>query len=170
MSPLPGWRAAFRIARRDAVRAKGRSALVVAMIALPVLGVTAADLTYRSAMPTKAKELTARLGAADARFSATSMGPVKLQQMPDGVAWGMPEGAPDPTPEEQEKPVDVTAAFPEGSRYLTERTVPASVTTRHGIADTQITELSVADPMLRGRIELTDGAYPRAGNEIAATE
>lgn len=170
MNPLPGWRAAFRIARRDAVRAKGRSALVVAMIALPVLGVTAADLAYRSALPTKAKELTAALGAADARFSATSLGPVKLQQMPDGVAWGTPEGAPDPTPEEQEKPVDVTAAFPEGSRYLTERTVPASVTTRHGIADTQITELSVADPMLRGRIELTDGAYPRARNEIAATE
>ncbi|SCE63021.1 putative ABC transport system permease protein, partial [Streptomyces sp. OspMP-M43] len=170
MNPLPGWRAAFRIARRDAVRAKGRSALVVAMIALPVLGVTAADLAYRSAMPTKAKELTAELGAADARFSATSMGPVKLQQMPDGVNWGTPRGAPDPTPEEQEKPVDVTAAFPEGARYLTERTVPASVTTRHGIADTQITELSVADPMLRGRIELTDGAYPRARNEIAATE
>lgn len=170
MNPLPGWRAAFRIARRDAVRAKGRSALVVAMIALPVLGVTAADLAYRSAMPTKAKELTAALGAADARFSATSMGPVKLQQMPDGVNWGTPRGAPDPTPEKQAKPVDVTAAFPEGSRHLTERTVPASVTTRHGIADTQITELNVADPMLRGRIELTDGAYPRARNEIAATE
>ncbi|MFJ5048182.1 FtsX-like permease family protein [Streptomyces sp. NPDC088719] len=170
MNPLPGWRAAFRIARRDAVRAKGRSALVVAMIALPVLGVTAADLAYRSALPTKAKELTAALGAADARFSATGLGPVKLQQMPDGVAWGTPEGAPDPTPKEREKPVDVTATFPEGSRYLTERTVPASVTTRHGIADTQITELSVADPMLRGRIELTDGAYPRARNEIAATE
>ncbi|NEE38318.1 hypothetical protein G3M53_74595, partial [Streptomyces sp. SID7982] len=57
-----------------------------------------------------------------------------------------------------------------GSRYLTERTVPASVTTRHGIADTQITELSIADPLLRGRIELTDGAYPRARDEIAATE
>ena len=48
MSVLPGWRAAFRIARRDALRSKGRSALVVAMIALPVLGVTAADVTYRS--------------------------------------------------------------------------------------------------------------------------
>lgn len=44
------------------------------------------------------------------------------------------------------------------------------MTTRHGIADTQITELRIADPMLRGRIELTDGAYPRAEDEIAATE
>ncbi|WP_406148108.1 FtsX-like permease family protein [Streptomyces anulatus] len=170
MNPLPGWRAAFRIARRDAVRAKGRSALVVAMIALPVLGVTAADLTYRSALPTKAEELTGELGAADARFTATSMGPVELQQMPDGVNWGTPQGAPDPTPEEQERPVDVPATFPEGSRHLTERSLPASVTTRHGITDTQITELRIADPMLRGRIELTDGAYPRAKDEIAATE
>ncbi|MFI7896106.1 FtsX-like permease family protein [Streptomyces sp. CACIS-1.16CA] len=169
MSPLPGWRAAFRIARRDAARAKGRSALVVAMIALPVLGVTAADLTYRSALPTKAEELTAELGSADARFMSTSVGPVKLQQMPDGINWSTPEGAPDPTPEEQAKPVDVPAAFPEGSRYLTERSVPASVTTRHGIADTEVSELRISDAMLRGRIELTDGTYPRKPDEIAAT-
>ncbi|MGW1293358.1 FtsX-like permease family protein [Streptomyces sp. NPDC002533] len=169
MNPLPGWRAAFRIARRDAVRAKGRSALVVAMIALPVLGVTAADLTYRSALPTKAEELTAELGSADARFTATTIGPVKLQQMPDGINWSTPEGAPDPTPEEQATPVDVPATFPKGSRYLTERSAPASVTTRHGIADAEISELRVSDPMLRGRIELTDGAYPREKSEIAAT-
>ncbi|MFF8552660.1 FtsX-like permease family protein [Streptomyces sp. NPDC015501] len=169
MSVFSGWRAALRIARRDAARAKGRSALVVAMIALPVLGVTAADLTYRSALPTRAEELTAELGAADARFSSTSLGPVRLQQMPDGINWGTPQDAPEPPPEVQEKPVDVPAAFPEGSHYLTERSVPASVTTRHGIADTEISELRLFDPMVRGRIELTDGAYPRKRNEIAAT-
>ncbi|MFH9608455.1 FtsX-like permease family protein [Streptomyces sp. NPDC017448] len=169
MSAFSGWRAALRIARRDAARAKGRSALVVAMIALPVLGVTAADLTYRSALPTQAEELTADLGAADARFASTSLGPVRLQQMPDGINWGTPENAPEPPPEVQAKPVDVSATFPEGSRYLTERSVPASVTTRHGIADTEISELRLFDPMVRGRIELTDGAYPRKRNEIAAT-
>ncbi len=31
-------RALLRIARRDALRARGRSALVIAMIALPLLG------------------------------------------------------------------------------------------------------------------------------------
>lgn len=169
MNPLPGWRAAFRIARRDAARAKGRSALVVAMIALPVLGVTAADLTYRSALPTKAEELTAELGSADARFTATSMGPMKLQQMPDGISWNPADDTADPTPEEQARPVDVTATFPEGARHLTERSVPASVTTRHGITDTEITELRIGDPMLRGRVELTDGSFPRAADEIAAT-
>lgn len=52
-SPLQGWYhswiAALRIARRDAWRAKGRSALVLAMLALPIIGVSAADLTLRSA-------------------------------------------------------------------------------------------------------------------------
>lgn len=170
MSLFTGWRAAFRIARRDAVRAKGRSALVVAMIALPVLGVTAADLTYRSALPTVAEDLTADLGAADALFIDQGMGPVRLEQMPDGIMWGTPEDAPETLPEDERKPVDVPATFPKGSRYLTEQSLPASVTTRHGITDTQITELAVADPLLRGRVELTEGAYPRAKDEIAATE
>jgi len=36
MSLVASWRTALRIARREAARSKGRSSLVVAMIALPV--------------------------------------------------------------------------------------------------------------------------------------
>ena len=39
---MKGWRPALRLAWRDAVRARGRSILVLVMIALPVLAVTAA--------------------------------------------------------------------------------------------------------------------------------
>ncbi|CAO0829462.1 hypothetical protein SMICM17S_02708 [Streptomyces microflavus] len=124
VSLFSGWRAALRIARRDAVRAKGRSALVVAMIALPVLGVTAADLTYRSALPTLAEELTADLGAADALFTDQGMGPVRLEQMPDGIMWQTPEDAPETFPDDERKPVDVPATFPKGSRHLTEQLYP----------------------------------------------
>ena len=46
---MSGWRPLLRIARRDALRARGRSLLVTAMIALPVLGMTAIDVTARSA-------------------------------------------------------------------------------------------------------------------------
>lgn len=84
MNVFTGWRAAFRIARRDALRAKGRSALVVAMIALPVLGVTAADITYRSSVPTRAEKLTSEMGAADALFSDAGMGGGPIEQMPHG--------------------------------------------------------------------------------------
>ncbi|MEV6078266.1 FtsX-like permease family protein [Streptomyces sp. NPDC052069] len=168
MNVFPGWRAAFRIARRDAMRAKGRSALVVAMIALPVLGVTAADVTYRSSAMTEAKELTAKMGAADAQFTDAGLGRAPIQQMPDLSGWGTPDDA--QVPEEKRKPVDVPATFPKGSRFLTEQSVPASVTTGHGITNTEITELRTADRLVRGRITLLDGAFPHGKGEIAATE
>lgn len=56
------WVAALRIARRDAWRSKGRSALVLAMIALPIVGVSAADLTLRSAELSPSRPSRARSG------------------------------------------------------------------------------------------------------------
>ncbi|MGW1813397.1 FtsX-like permease family protein [Streptomyces sp. NPDC002125] len=169
MSVLTGWRAALRIARRDALRAKGRSALVVSMIALPVLGVTAADVTYRSSTPTVAENLTARMGSADAVFSSAGIGNVPLEQMPDASTWDVPGGAALPA-EDERTPVDVRGTFPKGSRHLTEQSVPALVTTRHGVANTEIVELRTSDSALRGRIELVDGVYPHGEGEIVATE
>ncbi|MET8555792.1 MULTISPECIES: FtsX-like permease family protein [unclassified Streptomyces] len=170
MSAFTGWRAALRMARRDALRARGRSVLVAAMIALPVLGVTAADLTYRSVQPTLAEELTAKIGSADARFEAAGMGPVKVEQLPVGAEEVyLPDGASYPDGDEEDLAVDVPAALPKGSRSITEQSVPASVTTRHGVADTPVTEVDTGDPMLRGRIELVEGRYPKSGAEIAAT-
>ncbi|MFF4245962.1 ABC transporter permease [Streptomyces sp. NPDC001822] len=169
MSVLSGWRAALRIARRDALRAKGRSALVVAMIALPVLGVTAVDVTYRSSTPTKAEELTADMGSADAVFSSAGIGPVPVEQLPDLRTYDTPPGSPK-TSEDTAEPVDVPGALPKGSRYVTEQFVPATVTTRHGISHIDIIELRTSDPMVRGKLDLIDGAYPRGKGEVVATE
>ncbi|MEU1364770.1 ABC transporter permease [Streptomyces sp. NPDC005803] len=165
MSPFTGWRAALRIARRDALRAKGRSALVVAMIALPVLGVTAADVTYRSADSTQAERLTAEMGSADALFSDPGLGP--LQQMPDGNQYDM---VGDTAPEGDVPPVDMRTAFPEGARAITIRSVPASVTTAYGLANTDIVEFPTSDPMARGKVDLVEGEFPRGTGEMAATE
>lgn len=170
MSVLTGWRAALRIARRDALRAKGRSALVLSMIALPVLGVTAADVTYRSSSPTVAEDLTARMGSADAVFSSAGIGAVPLEQMPDASTWGTPDGAPEIPGEDERGPVDVPATFPKGARYLSERSVPAVVTTRHGVVNTEIVELRTSDPAVRGKLGLVDGAYPHGEGEVVATE
>ena len=43
-----GWRPALRIARRDALRHRGRSALVLVMISLPVLAVSAAAIVIKT--------------------------------------------------------------------------------------------------------------------------
>lgn len=165
MSPFTGWRAALRIARRDAMRAKGRSALVVAMIALPVLGVTAADVTYRSIDSTEAEQLTARMGSADALFSDPGMGP--LQQMPDANAYDI---AGDEPPEGEVPPVDMRTAFPGGAQAISIQSVPASVTTAYGLTNTEIVEFRTADPMARGKVDLVEGEFPRGTGEMAATK
>ncbi|MFJ7628585.1 FtsX-like permease family protein [Streptomyces sp. NPDC097595] len=165
MSLFTGWRAALRIARRDALRAKGRSALVVAMIALPVLGVTAADITYRSADLSPAEELTAEIGAADAVYSDVGLGPI--QQMPDGNMYDRASGK---EPSEAPKPVDMRAVFPKGVRAISEQSVSATVTTSYGIASTEIIELRTSDRMARSRIDLAGGAFPRSTGELVATE
>nr|WP_203593807.1 FtsX-like permease family protein [Streptomyces sp. SID9124] len=145
------------------MRAKGRSALVVAMIALPVLGVTAADITYRSADQSPAERLTARIGAADALYDDVGMGPI--QQMPDGDMY---DGV--NTPDEEMPPIDMRAVFPKGARAISEQSVSTTVTTSYGIASTEVIELKTSDPMARGRIDLVEGAYPRGTGDMVATE
>ena len=67
MSLFGSWRPSLRMARRDAVRARGRSILVLVMIALPVLAVTTADVIIHTSQVTGAESLDRRMGAADAR-------------------------------------------------------------------------------------------------------
>ncbi|MER5356741.1 ABC transporter permease [Streptomyces sp. NPDC002785] len=165
MSVFTGWRASLRIARRDAMRAKGRSALVVAMIAVPVLGVTALDVTYRSVTPTTAEQLTAEMGSADALFSDPQMGPI--EQMPDGEMYLDIEGG---GLENDSPSVDIRTTFPKGSRAISIQSVPASITTAYGIANTDVYEFRTSDKLARGKIDLVRGAYPHGKGEMAATE
>ena len=46
---MSGWRPALLIARRDALRHRGRSILVLVMISLPVLAVSAAAVVIKTA-------------------------------------------------------------------------------------------------------------------------
>ena len=90
MNPVRRWAPALRVARREAVRARGRSVLVLVMIALPVLGVTAADVITQTAEITGAEALERRLGTADARISVEP-GPTQVRQTadPDFGGWSM---------------------------------------------------------------------------------
>ncbi|MFE3942572.1 FtsX-like permease family protein, partial [Streptomyces sp. NPDC059118] len=166
MSVLTGWRAALRMARRDAMRSKGRSALVVAMIAVPVLGVTALDVTYRSVTPTAAEKLTASMGSSDALFSDRRSGPI--EQLPNAQMYSsVDENAP---LDEDAPEIDISTTFPKGSRAISLQSAPASVTTKYGITSTDIREIRTSDPLARGMVELVRGAYPHGTNEMAATE
>ncbi|MGW4700117.1 FtsX-like permease family protein [Streptomyces sp. NPDC004285] len=161
------WRAAIRIARRDAWRSKGRSALVLAMIALPILGVSALDLTYRSSELSPAEQAERQLGAADARFRDADVGGVPIYQDPSGeMHTPVKDYKDEPWPT---GPTDVAKAIPAGSTVLTDTTGSAKLTTTHGLLMTEVRELKASDPVARGIMTLLEGRFPEKTDEVMAT-
>lgn len=174
-SPLQGWYhswvAALRIARRDAWRAKGRSSLVLAMIALPIVGVSAADLTLRSAELSPEQRLSRAIGAADARVSSTHMG-TAIYQKPDGTSYAPVGGFKDyvsPGSAKDNPPEAVPAVLPPGSQVLKDTAGYGKVRTTHGLLDTELRELDTHSPLAAGLITLDRGRLPGAAGEVIAT-
>ncbi|GAA2450215.1 ABC transporter permease [Streptomyces lavendulocolor] len=164
---IHSWRAAVRIARRDAWRFKGRSFLVLAMIALPILGVSAADLTLRTSELSTEERMARTLGAADARIIDPDYGGVPIFQHPvEETSTPVGDYENKPWPEGR---TDVTKSFPAGSTVLTDSTGTGKVRTAHGILQTEIRELKADDPMARGILSLQDGRFPQKADEVAAT-
>ncbi|MFC8760163.1 FtsX-like permease family protein [Streptomyces sp. NPDC057193] len=161
------WRAAIRIARRDAWRSKGRSALVLAMIALPILGVSALDLTYRSSELSPAEQASRSMGTADAIFRDAQVEGVPIYQDPTGeMHTPVKEYKDQPWPN---GPTDVTKTFPEGSTVLTDSSGSAKLTTSHGLLTADVRELKASDPMARGITTLLSGRFPEKSDEVMAT-
>ncbi|MGV9311021.1 FtsX-like permease family protein [Streptomyces sp. NPDC003691] len=165
---LHSWRAALRIARRDAWRSKGRSFLVLAMIALPIVGVSAADLTLRSAQLSTSERLEREMGAADARLKDPNMQGEAVFQDPSGDMYETArvlkenESYPDGS-------MDVRKAAPQGARLLPDTNGRAKVETEHGLLDTEVRELKASDPMAKGIMDVTEGRFPAQDGEVAAT-
>ncbi|WP_042405303.1 FtsX-like permease family protein [Streptacidiphilus carbonis] len=171
---LSAWRAALRIARRDALRAKGRSALVIAMIAVPVLGASAADITARSAHLSVQQSLDRRMGSAAARVDPVSPG-IPLKQAPDPDNGLQATDAAKATAAQQAR-----AGEPVG-RLLKEALPPGAtavpldaghfvtVSTAYGQTSVVLREADLADPLLKGMVTLRQGRLPGAADEVAVT-
>ncbi|WP_158621537.1 FtsX-like permease family protein [Streptomyces triticirhizae] len=177
MSRRGTWRLALRVARRDALRAKGRSALVVAMIALPILGAAGADLALRSGELSVAEKLEHTIGQADASYELTGSDPV-IQDF-EGF-WTISEDVFARTPEDAEPPEPpwqtpeellalVEPLVPEGSTLVYERTDWLRASTAHGVSDVEITETEAGHALAEGQRRLLDGRYPETDGEIAAS-
>ncbi|MFJ1704382.1 FtsX-like permease family protein [Kitasatospora sp. NPDC088346] len=175
---LTAWRATLRIARRDALRARGRSALVLAMIALPVLGVAGADVVFRSSQLGPSEVADRLMGRADAMLYADQLGSTVLQE--PNAAQGRtsvgPEKGQQPTPEQLRSQATTDPAALAGE-LLPAGTVlvpvadgtGASATSRDGRLRAGTSEADLTDPVWRGRVNLTAGRPPAAPQELAAT-
>ncbi|MGK5738974.1 FtsX-like permease family protein [Micromonospora sp. URMC 103] len=161
------WRAALRIARREARRARGRTALVLAMIALPVLLLTFVAVSYDMAQLTRQERVDRQLGDADAALRWT--GDLPVVQNEEGDSWEARDG--DQVGPGRPAIVDeVTALLGPGSRATeVRRWVPVAVRNGDGNDTMRGRVVDLTDPLARSTVRLRGGRAPAAADEIAAS-
>jgi putative ABC transport system permease protein len=173
MTLLASWRASLRIARREARRTKGRSLLVAAMIALPVLALSFAAATSDMLTLTGAEQATQRMGAADARIQWPMHLPV--MQLPDpvkGVAHFERDGVPASGDREADQPgteAELLAALP-GSSALPVRRGTVAVKTPDGQGQPDAVMVDATDPLVTGYVAVLEGRAPTGPTEVALTK
>jgi putative ABC transport system permease protein len=161
---MSAFRAALRISRRDAWRAKGRSALVMVLIGLPVLAITALLTGSATTSVTPQERLPSLLGSADARLiTGPSRAPVKQDY--SGLSFG-------PNPGKGTNPQWTAAELGTllKGRFLRwqNNAVEVRVTDRYDRID--VLEVDLRDPMARGMRPLVAGRYAAAPGEAAVSQ
>jgi putative ABC transport system permease protein len=147
------------------VRAKGRSALVVAMIGVPMLGLAFADVAVRTGQLPPGVLATREIGAADALAELVSADPIVQHGRYDYATRAGDRGARRP-----ERVPDVLALLPAGSRAATWRTYYAvGIGGGDRLALGEVEELDLTDPSARGLVLGKSGRLPRGPREAAVT-
>ncbi len=166
MNAVRRWRPLLRLAWRDAARNKARSALVLFLIALPVLAVTAADVLYQTSTISGSEALDRRLGAADARIEVPGWA-TSLQQWPDPDRGFIPvEGTTAVTPVTLDTLGQVLGR---PLRGLEQRSAEARVLTDGGVSSVAAEELDLRDPLAKGLFTITQGRAPIDEGEVAVS-
>lgn len=163
MSPLRGWVPALRVARREVVRGRGRSVLVLVMIALPVLGVTAADVVIQTGEITGVEAIERRIGTADALVSVEpGITTVRQAVDPDVDGWSGDGGRRGGT-------ADLATLEGAVGRPLTAvelRNGGIRVETDAGVADVQALETDLTDDLTDGLYRITEGRVAVSPDEV----
>ncbi|MET7374902.1 FtsX-like permease family protein [Micromonospora arida] len=158
------WRAALRIAWRESRRSRRRTALVLAMIALPVAALAFLVASYDMAELTPQERVDRRLGVADAELQWIASSPVRQDDW--GEAWSTQGG---------EAPARVTATqmatlLGPGSR-VTEVRPRVPLTLRGPRRDEGVNgrALDLTDPLARGLVRFRAGRAPQQPGEVAVS-
>ncbi|MQY03134.1 ABC transporter permease [Actinomadura macrotermitis] len=161
---MSGRRAALRIAWRETVRAKGRTALVLCMIGLPVAVLAGLAVLLKTSEWSPREALPYEVGAADARLAGEGHGPVR-QDLTGMVTEARGQGRPWTTAEVAQT---VTARYGAGARIVPwTRNIPTAVVTPRGARPATGVQIDLRDPLARGLYEVTEGRPPAAADEVA---
>ena len=161
MKWVTAWRLPLRLAWRDARRAPVRSALVLVMIALPVLAVTVADTVYSTYQLDGTQGAERRLGTAQARVQLGRT--AEVVQLPDpdlGSFQTGGDGTEPPTALAQVRRVL-------GARPSVE-VVEGSVgfVTDAGVGEAGVLLTDLTSPLTEGLVDLSAGRWPEASDEV----
>ena len=168
MSALNDWRLALRVGVREARRSWGRSAVIVTMVATPLM-IIAAALVVGFTLHTTAEEgLDGQMGSAQAAI-----------MLPDSVYEGTHTGVEqtlDAGLRYDSPHRDITASAAEVAAHFGGRAIPAP---RHaaillrGPKDGQLfvstMSLDLSDPATQPIAPLVEGRYPRSADEVVVT-
>lgn len=170
---LNSWHTALRVGLRETRRARGRSALVVAMIAVPVLALSFAAVTYDMFTLTQAEELDRRLGGADAEVTWVTDSPIT--QDVGGNGWSDDVSVSSrPTiglgPPAMATSDMVAALLPPGSRLIPlDLSSVARVSTDAASHRIDVRRFDATDPLARGLVVPLAGRLPTGPDELALT-
>lgn len=154
------------MAWRDIRRHKGRSALIIALIALPVFGMSAAATAGQSMLATPQETVLHELGQTQGRLS--SLGAVNatmVQSVRGDLGYSFSTGEPDKT-FAASAPADVV---PSGYRPI--KVVSTQVTSPVGEAQVPLQAIvtDVLDPAFEGKFRLLKGAAPAGAGQAVGS-
>lgn len=161
-----GWLLPLRLARRDALQARARSLLVVAMIALPVLAVTAALVAQRTTDVSAAEGLDRTLGTAQARVDVDTLRAVPMLQDADASFTLSDQDAETVTALDAES---VSTAL-SGARVLAFDQAEIRIETADGVTGIATYQGDLGDPLVTGILEPISGRLPTGAGEVVVNQ
>ncbi|NUT35647.1 MAG: FtsX-like permease family protein [Hamadaea sp.] len=162
---LRSWGVSLRLARREARRHKGRSAMVAALIGAPVVALAFIAVTYDTFDLTREEKLTRLMGAADALVNWGGDSPV--QQIGDsGMATQV---MPPSGPAKPKTDATLLALLPPGSKVSQTDTsgLQLRMRTPGGVGGLQARYVDMNDPMAKGIATTLGGRPPANAGEAA---
>ncbi len=163
---MRGWLAALRIARREARRAKGRSALVLAMIALPVAALAFGAVNYDTFALNPTEKADRLMGTASAAVIWPFDGSIHQHPTNTDFESDVFVAAEPPEPPTVHQ---LLAHLPPGSRAIFDQHGTLSMRTATGTGRITARMLDYADPLARGILSPLSGRAPQSTDEVALT-
>ena len=164
---MSGWRPALRIAWRDALRHRGRSALVLVMISLPVLAVSAAAIIIKTSQVEGAEGAERHLGAAAARIHTEGRGPMLQAADPSSGEWG---SRGDVDRDDVPTAGELAAVLGGDPRMVPIADGWRAARLGDRVVNFETTGVDLRDPITTGLFDLRTGSLPEAPGEVVVND